>query len=403
MSTDTDNLRIMLYSHNTRGIGHAAKLLAIAWSLYKRLPESSILYCGGGLHEMAALLPPNTDYVKLPSFDAKRGAGKTRILPARLHISVDHMLAIRRAILGTVASTYQPHVLLADFYPVGKEQELVDALDWLKSYPASRVYLGLRDIIDYPSWTIRFLSGHFDAIRKYIDQVFIYGDPALFDFVGTYQLPDDIALRSVYTGYVVNRDQSWQSVDDVRSLLGVGEGQLLIAVSAGGGKDSADILLSIIRVQKFFAELHRLCWVVIGGPLAREEEWQGLQEAVQGTAIKLIRYWPLLVEVINAADLFIGTCGYNLSAEVIATGTPAIFIPIPRKEAEQAIRAQTLSQHGLGQVVPFRQEETEQELAQLLSDWLAKPTSAKQVAKINTNGAQFVARCIEEEWHRFTQ
>jgi predicted glycosyltransferase len=152
-----------------------------------------------------------------------------------------------------------------------------------------------------------------------------------------------------------------------------------------------------------FADKHQWRWVVFGGPLSREEEWQNLQEAVQGTDIKLIKYWPMLAEVINATDLFIGTCGYNLSAEIIATGTPAIFIPIPRKEAEQTIRAEILRQHDMGQVVPFQQQETEQELAHLLSDWLAKPKSAKQTPKINTDGAEFVASCIEEDLRQAAQ
>lgn len=392
-------LRVMLYSHNTRGLGHATRSIALAWSLYERLPEASVLYCGGSLHEMSSLLPPNADYIKLPSFDARKVGQKTQIVPARLRISREQQSAIRRAILGSVAETYQPQVLLADFYPVGKERELIDGLDWMKSHPTSRVYLGFRDVIDDPVYTIRFLKDHLDSIRKYVDRIFIYGDPALFDFVHAYQLPADIASRSVYTGYIVNRGVPWRSVESIRSLLGVREGQSLIVVSAGGGKDAADILLSVIRVQRQFAEQHNWHWVVVGGPLAREEEWQHLQEAVQGTSVILVRYWPVLSEVINAADLFIGTCGYNLAAEIIATGTPAIFIPIPRQETEQVIRAEILNRSGLGQVVPFQPGETEQRLASLLSDWFARPKPARQPARVNTDGAGFVARCIVEDRH----
>jgi predicted glycosyltransferase len=398
-----DGLRIMLYSHNTRGFGHATRSIAVAWTLYQRLPKASILYCGGSLHEVSSLLPPNADHIKLPSFDAKKVAGKTKIVPARLRISRDQQSTVRRAILGSVAKTYQPQVLLADFFPLGKEQELVDGLDWMKSHPPSRVYLGFRDIIDDPAWTIRFLNSHLDSIRKYVDRVFIYGDPTLFDFVRTYQLPADIASRSTYTGYIVNRGVPWRSVEHIRSLLGVQEGQSLILASAGGGKDLADILLTIIRVQQLFADQRSLCWVVVGGPLAREEEWQRLQEAVRGTSIKLIRYWPVLAEVVNAADLFIGTCGYNLSAEIMATGTPAIFVPIARRVTEQTVRAEILSQHKLGQLAPFQPAETESRLASLLSDWLERPRSPKQAATIRTDGAEFIARCIEQDWHHITQ
>jgi predicted glycosyltransferase len=397
MSASSESLRIMLYSHNTRGIGHAAKLLAIAWSIYHRMPQSSILYCGGGLHEMSSLLPPNTDYVKLPSFDAKKVDGKTRIVPARLNISIDQMLSIRREILGKVASTFQPHALLADFYPMGKEQELVDAIDWVKSHPRSRVYLGFRDIIDYPSWTAQFLSQYFDAIRKYVDRIFIYGDPTLFDFLQTYQLPVDLIARSTYSGYIVNRASAWQTVEYIRTQLEVRPGQLLIVASTGGGKDSADILLSIIHAQQSFIEQPELRWVIIAGPLAREEEWKSLEAATQGKEIKLVRYWPVLVELIHAADLFIGTCGYNLAAEVLATGVPAIFIPVPRKEAEQAIRAEILSQHGLGHVIPFQRDETEQKLVLYLKEWLAKPRRVGPAPWLDTNGADYVARCIEED------
>ena len=61
-----DNQRILIYSHNTRGFGHATRSVALAWAIYNRLNHSSILYCGGSLYQLSNLLPANADYIKSP-------------------------------------------------------------------------------------------------------------------------------------------------------------------------------------------------------------------------------------------------------------------------------------------------------------------------------------------------
>lgn len=392
-------LRIMLYSHNTRGLGHAARSIALAWGIYRRLPDASILYCGGSLHDFSEALPPNADYVKLPSFDARQHENSVEIVPARLRISRSDQSSIRRAILEATTKAFQPDALIADFYPVGKQQELVDALDWMKTRSQTRIYLGFRDVIDEPIRGSQFLARQLEFIRTYVDRVFIYGDPSFFDFISQYHLPDDVAARCIYTGFVVNTRMSWCEVDSTSNELGAIGNQRLIVASAGGGKDGLGLLASVINTQKLLAWQENLRWLVIAGPLMPENNWEHLREAVQNTSITLIRYQPNLVEAIRSADLFIGACGYNTCAEVIATGTQAILVPLSRTdESEQILRAELLCLHGVCQtIIPLR-DDVESRLSILLESWIQNPKLSRPSPRFGVTGADVVAQLIEDDW-----
>src|SRR5204863_5687142 len=89
-------------------------------------------------------LPPDADYLKLPSA-VKVGAGayeaRSLTLPFR------DLRALRRDVLRAAATHLRPRVLLVDNVPGGLKRELVPTLRDLKE-SGCRLVLGLRDIVD---------------------------------------------------------------------------------------------------------------------------------------------------------------------------------------------------------------------------------------------------------------
>ena len=228
------NPRILIYSHNTRGFGHANRSVALAWALYRKMPESSILYCGASLYELSELLPPNADYVKLPSFDAVTEQDYIQVVPAKLRISAFQQYQIRIGILESIANTYQPEVLVVDLYPRGKKGELENVIQRLEKQPGKKMYLGMRDILDEPIKTNVFFREEQESLKKY-DRIFIYGDPNCYRFLESYEITDDVKSLMIYTGYVV-REAQIRPVSTVRAELGINPDWRLVVLGTGGGK-----------------------------------------------------------------------------------------------------------------------------------------------------------------------
>src|SRR5512138_2517987 len=77
--------RIMLYSHDTYGLGHLRRSLAVAEQLAQDIPEASQLLITGSVVSGAFRLPERLDMIKLPALTkGSDGHYGSRILPLSL-------------------------------------------------------------------------------------------------------------------------------------------------------------------------------------------------------------------------------------------------------------------------------------------------------------------------------
>ena len=106
-----------------------------------------------------------------------------------------------------------------------------------------RCVLGLRDILDDPAavqseWQE---TGSEEALRRFYDAVWVYGDPAVFDTAREYDFSLKVAAKLRYVGYLDQREQLRHSTGadaDPMAFLDLPEGRL-VACFVGGGQDGA--------------------------------------------------------------------------------------------------------------------------------------------------------------------
>lgn len=397
MPSKPEPLRVLLYSHNTRGLGHAARMVSLAWGLYHVIPNSNILCCTGGMHDLAGLLPPNADFVKMPSFDAVEREGKLVLFPARLSMRREELTRIRRAILTGVEASFQPQVLIADYTPLGKREELQEAVQHMRMRPGTLLLLGLRDILDERVRAQEYLEADvFQAVRDYFDGVLVYSDPSWVDLTSAHAIPPDLTSRFIHVGYVVNDAHTGRPRDIIRRDLGLGPAEKLVILGAGGGKDAADVfalgLAAWEDLQASAPPEARL--LVIGGPYVRPQHWAALLDQARVLPrVNILHHVPLHLEYVRAADLFVGACGYNTFTEVITTGTPVIFIPRLQVDSdEQSVRATQLQSKGGWQVVQIGPG-ARTTLSRALRASLEHPT-LPTIAPIALDGARRTAEWI---------
>src|SRR5262249_28748511 len=86
-----------------------------------------------------------------------------------------------------------------------------------------------------------FKANNENAIRRYYDAVWVYGDPAVYDLVREYHFSPDLAAKVRYTGYLnLPFQTNFAEIDGAELLTTVaGPPDRLVLCMLGGGQDGA--------------------------------------------------------------------------------------------------------------------------------------------------------------------
>lgn len=337
-------LRIALYSHDTQGLGHIRRNVAIAEALAAGLEQPAILLISGAQVAGAYDLPPGTDCLTVPAL----GKTATGQYHARsLGVSLSRLVELRATMIQAALTAFAPDVLIVDKVPQGALDELLPALQTLKALGKTRCILGLRDILDDPVTTRQewLKSNSDELIRNYYDALWIYGDPTVYDAVAEYGWAPEIAAKVTYTGYLNRMQTRTQSlVRDTNALAALHlDGRRLVLCAVGGGQDG-------YPVARAFAQTPLpadTAGVLLTGPLMPAAQRAELQAfAQQQEHLHLINFTTDPAPLYQRADAVIAMGGYNTTCEILAAQKQALLVPRVTPRLEQWIRAQRL--HELG-------------------------------------------------------
>jgi 8-oxo-dGTP pyrophosphatase MutT (NUDIX family) len=127
----------------------------------------------------------------------------------------------------------------------------------VRKHEHTRCVLGIRDILQDADTVRRSWANdtNLEAIRAYYDAVWIYGDRHLFDSVNEYDLPEDVAAKARFTGYLDQRPRLEFAEPQVTELLAnFPPGRLALCIVVGG-HDGAEL-------AEAFADSGRRTYVV---------------------------------------------------------------------------------------------------------------------------------------------
>lgn len=328
-------IKVVLYSHDSMGIGHVRRNLALAHQLVRDLPQLTGRPIAGlivsGLADATAFnLPRGFDWLFIPSITK----GHNGYCARNLAQSMDRVISLRSMIIETTLATFRPDLVIVDRHILGVQKELQEPLRRLKrEKPKSRIILGLREILDAPAiaaaeWEC--LDARED-LETLIDQVWLFGDRAVHDPTTTGEIPRYLCDRLRFTGYLSTGRDLFEH--DQRSA---GD-EPFILTTVGGGADGQELLQRALPMSVPSGHRH----IVIAGPQLEDNEFRTLQR-LAGPATEVHRSWPGLSRMISRAAAVISMGGYNTCAEILATSTPALIVPREEPRVEQLIRARCL-------------------------------------------------------------
>lgn len=336
--------RVMLYSHDTFGLGHLRRARTIAHALTDRDHDVSALILTGSPIAGRFDFPDRVDHVRLPGV-VKLADGD--YASHNLGLPIDDTVALRAAIIDAADQAYEPDLLIVDKEAWGFRNELAATLA-SASRRGARIVLGVRDVLDEPGplaeeWRRK---GHADAIRRYFDEIWVYGLPEIhrpLDGLGL----DDVASRTIYTGYLRRDPPDWPA--DLGEAL---PEDPYVLVTTGGGGDGAELVDWVIAAYEFDPSLSPRAVIVYGPFLPHEDRlvFDRRIEALNGRVSALgfdSRIERLQAEAVG----MVAMGGYNTFCEVLSLDQRAVIAPRVFPRREQFVRAASAERMGLVRMI----------------------------------------------------
>ena len=401
--------RLLVYSHDTFGLGNIRRTLKICDQLAKEIPDLSILLLTGSSMVHSFRLPPKVDYIKLPCVHRQ---ARNKYVAKYLHTSFKEISDMRQDLIQAAFRGFRPNIVLVDKVPIGIKGELLRSIEWLKeAQPSSKVILGLRDILDDPEHVRRLWESraYYETLEKYYDSIWVFGSPKVYDMVSEYGFPESIARKLSYCGYIM-QSAVLRSKEEVKRELGITSGKFVL-VTAGGGGDGYSLMKTYLKSLKPLAayasdDPHRAIHsVMVLGPDMPLHKKDRLLLRRNGTTpghLKVLEFSTEILNYMNAADLVISMGGYNTVCEILTLEKQAIVVPRVRPVAEQWIRTRRMQALGLVDMI-HPETLTPAVLSQKVAHALFNGASRENARNVlDTDGLPSVSRFVAAEVRAWT-
>ncbi len=339
--------RLLIYSHDSFGLGHLSRCRAIAHSLVDHRDDVSVLILSGLPIIGSYPFKPRVDFIRFPGVVKLRNGSYT----ARgLDVSIEDAISIRQNIIRCAAETFRPHVFIVDKEPLGLRGEVENTLVYLKSR-GTRLVLGLRDVMDDPE-TLKFEWERKDALpalADLYDDIWIYGCERIYDPLEGIELPASVRNRITYTGYL-RRDGGEEPVTALTPPVATAESpgeEPYVLVTTGGGGDGVELVDWVLAAYEQDAAIPYRAKIVFGPFMPAEEQARFSKRAALLDRVEVKTFVNNLGKMMRRSVGVVAMGGYNTFCEILSYDKPALIVPRSHPRLEQTIRAKRMQELGL--------------------------------------------------------
>ncbi|HTW52278.1 MAG TPA: glycosyltransferase [Stellaceae bacterium] len=337
-----DHKRVLIYSHDSFGLGHLRRCRAIAHALVETDSSVSVLILSGSPIIGSFDFRSRVDFVRIPGVIKLRNG---EYVSLSLHIDIEETLAMRSSIIHHTADIFDPDLFIVDKEPLGLRGEVRPTLDLLRQRGTPMV-LGLRDVMDDPSaleteWERK---NAIPALSDYYDELWVYGLPQICDPLAGIDLPRSVRHRMVYTGYL--RRQVGEAAAAGADTRGLPDGDFLL-VTAGGGGDGDDMIDYVLAAYEHDPGPLPPALIVYGPFMLPERQSAYDARAARLSKVRAITFDARLEALMARARGVVAMGGYNTFCEILSFDKPALILPRTVPRLEQYIRARRAAELGL--------------------------------------------------------
>ncbi|MEH6822988.1 MAG: glycosyltransferase [Motiliproteus sp.] len=339
-----ENARILIYSHDTFGLGHLRRCRTLAHALVEQFKGLSILILSGspiiGRFEFKA----RVDFVRIPGVIKLHNGDYTSL---GLHIDLKDTLKLRESIILHTAEAFRPDLFIVDKEPLGLKGEIETTLQMLldKGVPA---VLGVRDVLDSP----RLLRPEWESkqaipgLARYYREIWVYGDDTMGNPLAGLDIPAAVQQKIHYTGYL---QRNLSAAVESKHLQQLPDPYVLI--TPGGGGDGVEMVEAVLRAYEQDRDLPWHALFVLG-PFMAQVEQQAFQQRIDLLDnASVLSFDNQMESLVNGAAAVVAMGGYNTFCEILSFNKRALLIPRTTPREEQLIRARHARSLGLVSVL----------------------------------------------------
>jgi len=340
LSQDSSARRILIYSHDSFGLGHLRRCRTLAHALVEQNQNLSVLILSGSPIIGSFDFKARVDFVRIPGIIKLRNGEYTSL---SLLIDTEQTLAMRASIIRHTAETFDPDIFIVDKEPFGLKGEVEETLKVLKAN-GTQLILGLRDVLDdpallVPEWKRKNVL---TALQNYYDDIWIFGVEQLYNPLKGLDLPADVTRKVTYTGYLPRKVQP---SNDPTILEEMDEPYMLVTVGGGG---DGDLLTDwVLRAYESDTKLPLNALFVLGPFMPADLRASFRERISKLPQVKSVTFNNNLESLMDKASAVVAMGGYNTFCEVLSMNKRTLIIPRTVPRLEQYIRATRAAELGL--------------------------------------------------------
>ena len=342
MLASSRSKRVLIYSHDSFGLGHVSRCRTIANALVEADQSVSVLILSGSPMIGSYEFRSGIDFVRVPGVVKQIDTGEYD--SANLRVCVEHTMELRTRIIRDTADIFQPDLFIVDKEPLGLRGEVGPALRLLKDRGTPLV-LGLRDVMDDPAalaqeWERKKIV---PALRDLYDEIWIYGLPQINKPLTGIDVPPSVRHKTVYTGYL-HRELPLHA--DVPHEIEEIDGPFILVTSGGGG-DGEDLVDWVLAAYEHDPHIPYGAVIVFGPFMSANAREAFKDRAAKFKNIRTLTFTNNLGALMQRAAGVVAMGGYNTFCEILSFDKRAIIVPRTKPRLEQFIRARAARNIGL--------------------------------------------------------
>ena len=393
--TRRGHARVLMYSHDTFGLGHLRRCRSIAHALVERFNGILVLIISGSPIAGAFDFRARVDFVKIPSVIKLHNGDYTSLDE---HIDLADTLEMRRAVIHHTAASFDPDLMIVDKEPMGLRGELETTLRMLRGRGTTLI-AGLREVMDAPDELKREWD-RTDMVHKMADlysHIWVYGPEVFWNPLTGLDIPPSLERRVTYTGYL---DRTGKAAPTIH---GQNIPENYILVTAGGGGDGAPLMHQVLAAREAAGSLEQPLLLLLGPFMKSGEREELHKRAASLPGVTIIDFDNRAETLLANATGIVSMCGYNTFCEILSYDRPALIVPRTKPRREQEIRARRAAELGIVDMLLPEEAADPMKLADALRRLPARNRPSQVAQPLTLDGLDTICDLVGDHFSRLSR
>jgi len=386
-----DGARVLIYSHDSFGLGHLRRCRTIAHALVEKYKSLSVLIISGSPIIGSFDFRARVDFVRIPGV-IKLHSGEYTSLA--LHIDLQQTLALREAIILSTAKSFRPDIFLVDKEPTGLQGEVIETLNQLKQQGCINI-LGLRDVMDDPQalreeWERKKVL---PVLEHSYHRIWVYGPREMGNPISAIDLSVSALEKIRYTGYLrrhVPAERKQPSPVDTEHPY--------YLVTTGGGGDGVELVDWVLCAY----EQHNVpmrAVIVLGPFMPADDQVSFNTRANNLDNVEMLTFDSNIEFLMRDAVGVVAMGGYNTFCEVLSFDKKAVLVPRYTPREEQLVRVRNAASLGLVNMLDAKRYPDSSLMAKALNGLADQQNPSAIMDPAMLDGLDRVADLVEPLMH----